>query len=185
MGLCHIWTRWFVTSIIIIAITKAKLFFSCRMDTQSQNCYISFILLSILKKMGPVNLQEKSEKIISNFSCMFLNPNSFFPISIPIVLIYYVDMRNLREQIKKHSVINNCSELSLFEWTVLVISYILQILSLQPRISKDFSRSLEQFFLTVGQNKRILFIPKELIFVTRCPAIMFIILTFQKFFLDH
>ena len=33
-----------------------------------------------------------------------------------------------------------------------MISQVLQILCLQPRISKDFSRSLEQFFLTVGQN---------------------------------
>ena len=33
-----------------------------------------------------------------------------------------------------------------------MISKILQILSLQPRISKVSSRSLEQFFLTVGQN---------------------------------
>ena len=33
-----------------------------------------------------------------------------------------------------------------------MISKILQILGLQPRISKVFSRSLEQFFLTVDQN---------------------------------
>ena len=33
-----------------------------------------------------------------------------------------------------------------------MISKILQILSLQLRISIFFSRSLEQFFLTVGQN---------------------------------
>ena len=33
-----------------------------------------------------------------------------------------------------------------------MISKILQILGLQPRISKVFSQSLEQFFLTVGQN---------------------------------
>ena len=33
-----------------------------------------------------------------------------------------------------------------------MISKILQILSLQPRISKVFSRSLEQSFLTVSQN---------------------------------
>ena len=33
-----------------------------------------------------------------------------------------------------------------------MISKILQILSLQPRITKVFSQTLEQFFLTVGQN---------------------------------
>ena len=33
-----------------------------------------------------------------------------------------------------------------------MISKILQILNLQPRISKVFSQSLEHFFFTVGQN---------------------------------
>ena len=51
-------------------------------------------------------------------------------------------MRNLQEQVKKHSVSK----------IVLVISKFLQILGLQPRISKVFFRSLAQFFLTVGQN---------------------------------
>ena len=35
----------------------------------------------------------------SNFSCMFLNPNIFF--QILIVLIHYISMRNLQEQVKK------------------------------------------------------------------------------------
>ena len=48
----------------------------------------------------------------------------------------------LQEQVKKHSVTKNCSDLSLCEQIVLVISKPLQ----------SFSRSLEQFFLTVGQN---------------------------------
>ena len=44
------------------------------------------------------------EIVFSNF----LNPNSFFhPNSL--------DMRNLQEQLKKHSVTKNCSDLSLFE----------------------------------------------------------------------
>ena len=51
-----------------------------------------------------------------------------------------------------HSMAKNCSDLSLFEQIVRVISKILQILRLQPRISKRFSRSPEQFFLTEGQN---------------------------------
>ena len=40
-------------------------------------------------------------------------------------------MRNLQEQVKKHSHMKNCSSASNF---------------------KSFSQSLEQFFLTVGQN---------------------------------
>ena len=42
-------------------------------------------------------------------------------------------------KLKKHSVTKICSDLSLFGYIVLVIS-------------KTFSRSLEQFFLIVGQN---------------------------------
>ena len=53
-------------------------------------------------------------------------------------------MINLQEQVRKHSVAKNCSDFSLFEKIVLVISKILQILGLQPRISK--------VFLTEGQN---------------------------------
>merc|ERR1711997_1210896 len=61
-------------------------------------------------------------------------------------------MKNLQEQVKKHSVTKNCSDLSLFEQIVLVISKFLQILGLQPRISKFFSITRTFFFLTVGQN---------------------------------
>ena len=66
-------------------------------------------------------------------------------------------MRNLQEQVKKHSVTKNCSDISLFEQIVLLISRFLQILGLRFRISK--------VFLTVGQNNfenesLILVIPK-------------------------
>ena len=54
----------------------------------------------------------------------------------------------MRNKLKKHSVTKNCSDLSLFEQIVQVVSKFLQILS----NFKSFSRSLEQFFLTVGQN---------------------------------
>ena len=53
---------------------------------------------------------------------------------------------------KKHSVTKNCSDLSPFEQIVLEISKFLKILGLKPRIWIFFSRSLKQFFLTVGQN---------------------------------
>ena len=49
-------------------------------------------------------------------------------------------MRKSQNKLKKHSVTKFFSDLSLFEWIVLVISNILKILG------------LEQFFLTVGQN---------------------------------
>ena len=57
-----------------------------------------------------------------------------------------------RNKLKKHSVTKNCSDLSLFEQIVLVISKFLQILGLQPWISKVFLDQVEQFFLTIGQN---------------------------------
>ena len=47
-----------------------------------------------------------------------------------------------KKKFKRHSVTKKCSDLSLFEQIVLVISKFLEI----------FSRSLEHFFLTVGQN---------------------------------
>ena len=56
------------------------------------------------------------------------------------------DMGNFLEQVKKTFCYQKCLDLSLFEWIVLVISKKLQILGLQPRISKVFSQSLEQFF---------------------------------------
>ena len=46
-------------------------------------------------------------------------------------------------KLKKHSVTKNCSDLSLF---FQVISKLLQILDLQPRISKDFLDHWNNFF---------------------------------------
>ena len=46
------------------------------------------------------------------------------------------DMRNFHEQVKKAT--KNCSDLSLLEQIVLVISKFVQILGLHPRISKVF-----------------------------------------------
>ena len=62
-----------------------------------------------------------------------------------------LDLRS-RNNLKKHSVTKMFYDLSLFEQIVLEISNFLQILGLQPRISKVFPRSPEQFFLTAGQN---------------------------------
>ena len=62
-------------------------------------------------------------------------------------------MRNLQEQVeKKHSVTKNCSYLSLFEITVLVISNILQISWPSALNFKSFFLINRTFFLTSGQN---------------------------------
>ena len=93
---------------------------------------------------------REKKHLFSKFSGMFQYPNIFLIWSL-IVLIYYI-WETSRNKLKKHSVTENCSDLSQFEDIVLVISKFLQILGIQPRISKDFSQSLAQFFLTVGQN---------------------------------
>ena len=70
---------------------------------------------------------------IINFSCMFSNLN--------LNCSDLINMRNLQEEVK------NCSDFSLLEQIVLEISKILQILGLQPQISKVFSHSeSEQFW---------------------------------------
>ena len=64
-----------------------------------------------------------------------------------------IDMRNLQEQIKKAF----CYQKLFWTFTVRTncssdLNSFLQFLSLQSRISKILSQSLEQFFLTVGQD---------------------------------
>ena len=88
--------------------------------------------------------------LLSNFSCMFLNHIFFFNLSYNCSNL--LEKRNLQEQVKKSFCyqklfwpitvwINNSSDLENFanSW---------------PSASnfKSFSQSLEQFFLTVGQN---------------------------------
>ena len=59
-------------------------------------------------------------------------------------------MRNLQEQVKKRSVTKNSSDLSMLNFS----SNLKNSANSQPSASnfKSFSPSLEQFFLTVGQN---------------------------------
>ena len=72
--------------------------------------------------------------IFSNFSCMFLNPN---------ILNYncsdLLDIRNLQEEVKKAF----CYQKLFWPFTVWINC---------SSDLKSFSRSLEQFFLTVGQK---------------------------------
>ena len=81
---------------------------------------------SNLKQIG-TNLGKKP---FFDFSCVFLNPNNFFQFESPNCS-NLSDMRNLQEQVKKHSVTKNCSDRSLLEQIVLMISKFLQILGLQ------------------------------------------------------
>ena len=59
-------------------------------------------------------------------------------------------MRNLQEQVKKHSVTKNCYDLSLFNCS----SDLKNFANSRPSASnfKSFSQPLDQFFLTAGQN---------------------------------
>ena len=57
-----------------------------------------------------------------------------------------LDMINLQEQVKKHSVTKYCSDLSLFEYIILVISKKFQILGLQYRTSKVLLNHQNNFF---------------------------------------
>ena len=50
----------------------------------------------------------------SNFSCRFLNPNDFF-FNLIFNCSHLIDVRNLQEQVKKHSVTKNWSVVSLLE----------------------------------------------------------------------
>ena len=88
-----------------------------------------------------------SMKLILLHPCMFLNPNSFANLNS-----YCSNLLDLRNKLENHSVTKNCSDLSLFEQIVLVVSKFLQSLSLHTQISKRFSRWVGQFFLTVVQN---------------------------------
>ena len=67
--------------------------------------------------LGPENSKTVDLKrigyLVSLFSnCMFLNPNNIFNMNSNCFNL--LDMRNLQEQVKKHSVTKNCFHLSLF-----------------------------------------------------------------------
>ena len=85
------------------------------------------------------------KKSFSNFSCVFLNPNNFFPICIIIVLIYYIweISRNKLKRILLPKIVLTFHCLNkLFSWSQIFCKF----------SAFSFSRSLEQCFLTEGQN---------------------------------
>ena len=93
----------------------------------------------------------------SNFSCMLLNPNIFFQFSNSSNLLY---LRNLQEQVKQAF----CYQKLFWPFTVWI------------NCSSDHSRSLEQFFLTVGQNNfgnKIPFVIKNLLIISTLQTVCF------------
>ena len=92
---------------------------------------------------------------------MFLNPNIFSNLNSNCSNL--LDMRNLQEQVKKHSVAKNCSDLLLFEQIDLVFSTFSQILSLQPQISKVLKFQAEDRESAKKTSER-----SEQVFVTEC-----------------
>ena len=69
-------------------------------------------------------------KSLLNFSCRFLNPNLNSNCSS--------SWKTSRNKLKKGFSLRKSFDFSLFEWIVSLISKILQIIDLQPRISKYF-----------------------------------------------
>ena len=99
--------------------------------------------------------KKKSKKFkkgwdFSNFSCMFLNPNNFSNLNSYCSNLSY--LRNFQEQVKNAF----CYQKLSWPFTVLIncSSDLKYFANSRPSASnfKSFSRSLEQFFLTVGQN---------------------------------
>ena len=72
-----------------------------------------------------------------NLKTNFCKSQYLFPIWILIFLIYEI-WESSRNKLKKHSVTKNCSEILVFD-----------LKNFQPW---SFCRSLEQIFLTIGQN---------------------------------
>ena len=80
------------------------------------------------------------EKNFSNFSSMFLSKSKIIFSNLTFNCSNLLDMTNLQERVKKAFCYQQLfwRFTALFEWIVQVISKILQILGLQPRISKVF-----------------------------------------------
>ena len=90
--------------------------------------------------------KRRLEEKFSNFSCRFLSPIIFFNLNLNYSNLLH--LRNLQEQVEKAFCFNNCSDLSLFEYVVLVISKV--------------------FFSQLGQNNfgnKIPFLKKDFGFV--------------------
>ena len=111
---------------------------SCERDTEAVWWYStsSFNELNFTTQRKNLPAKKKKKKTFSNFSCRFLNPKKISILNYNYSI--FLDQKTFRNKLKKHSVNKNCFDLSMLEHIVLVISKILQILGLQPRISKVF-----------------------------------------------
>ena len=112
----------------------------------------------------------KIENVFPNFSCMFLNPNTFSNSNSNCSNSY--DLRNLQEQVKKAL----CHQKLFWPFTIWIncSSDLKNFANSLPSASNftSFSRSLEHFFLTVGQNN----------FANKVPC-MTLLLTLEIWFL--
>ena len=107
--------------------------------TQWSFLFIVQKLLGILSSKS-VNIWFKWILTFSNFYCMFLNPNNFFQFEFQLFQFIRYE-----KPAKKHSVTKNC-----WPFTVWINC---------SSDLKNCSRSLEQVFLTVGQNNFVNKIP--------------------------
>ena len=88
--------------------------------------------------------------IFSNFSCMFLSPNCFCQFELNCS--NFIDLRNLQEQVKR---VLCCKKLFWpFTDQANCSNYLKIFANTRPSALnfKSFSWSLQQLFLTVGQN---------------------------------
>ena len=90
-----------------------------------------------LRICGSESCPDPKYDIFLTFPACFLKSQYFFPIWILNFLIHMIWLiwETSRNKLKRPPVTKNCSDLSLFEQIVLVISKILQILGLQPPAS--------------------------------------------------
>ena len=110
-------------------------------------CFDNHKLVSPLTKVR--DLYHKFDFL--NFLCIIQNPNNFFLFEYCSNLL---DLRNLQEQVEKAFCFQKMFwPLSLFEYLT-CSNDLKNIANSWPPASnfKSFSKSLEQFFLTVGQN---------------------------------
>ena len=122
------------TTICLLKMPPASKMLSLTLATRSSG-QLSMLPITSWEEFRSANFQEEKRRkcqvnCFCKFSCEFLNSNKFSYLNL--------DPRNLQEKLKEHFFTKNCSDLSLFEQIVLVISKKFQILGLQPRISKVF-----------------------------------------------
>ena len=120
---------------------------ACPLILNSNKVYFASSLIArpILKPKPFFKFIKKLAHIGSEYPLTFA-AYFWIPIFFSDLNYNWLDMRNLQEHVKKHSVTKSCSDLALFEYIFLSISKILQILGFQPRISKYFLDHRNNFF---------------------------------------